>query len=261
MSHVAKVLLRTPDQHFLLLQRSNHPTFANDPDLPGGTLEEGEAPLLTAIREVEEETGIDISSSTVTHLYTGNEYSRHDTLYSLYIVEVDTHPEVVMSWEHAAYHWVTLEELISKSSAAVDTYMHMVSSIVSQKQPYFTTWQSGRESKLLDDILAGRKTIEGRLNKNKFSHYQVGDTVSLRRDIRGEDGVLHDGQPDAARVEITAIRYYPNFLDMVTQEGYERVIPDATSAEEAANEYNKYYSASEQSQYGVLAIEIRPISV
>ena len=83
-----------------------------------------------------------------------------------------------------------------------------------------TEWQSGRESGLLDDIIAGRKTIEGRLNKNKFSHYQVGDTVSLRRDIRGQDGILHDGQPDAARVEITAIRQYSNFLDMVTQEGY-----------------------------------------
>ena len=27
-----------------------------------------------------------------------------------------------------------------------------------------TTWESGRESSLLDDIIAGRKTIEGRLN-------------------------------------------------------------------------------------------------
>lgn len=55
-----------------------------------------------------------------------------------------------------------------------------------------TTWYSGRESGLLDDIIAGRKTIEGRLNKGKFAKYKAGDMVSLRRDIRGENGILRD---------------------------------------------------------------------
>lgn len=117
--------------------------------------------------------------------------------------------------------------------------------------------QSGRESRLLDAIIEGRKTIEGRLNKGKFADYKVGDIVSLRRDIRGEDGVLRDGSPDAARVEVVAIRHYPSFIAMVNAEGYERVIPDARSAQEAADEYNKYYSVEDQSRFGVLAIEIR----
>ena len=118
------------------------------------------------------------------------------------------------------------------------------------------TWQSGRESHLLDDIIAGRKTIEGRLNRGKFAEYRVGDVVSLRRDWRDEQGVLHDGEPDAARVKIVAIRHYKTFLDMVRAEGYERVIPSAGSANEAAAEYDKYYSAAEQQAYGVLAIEV-----
>lgn len=122
-----------------------------------------------------------------------------------------------------------------------------------------SVWQSGRESRLLDAILDGRKTIEGRLNKGKFSDYKVGDRVSLRRDIRGEDGVLRDGMPDAAYVEIVAIRQYKDFLSMVTAEGYTKVIPYAHSAQEAADEYNKYYSAEEQAAVGVLAIEVRPI--
>lgn len=123
-----------------------------------------------------------------------------------------------------------------------------------------TQWTSGRESSLLDDIIAGRKTIEGRLNKGKFSNYKVGDTVSLRRDIRDNNGVLQDGEAGAALVEIRAIRAYPDFLRMVTAEGYANVIPSAHSAEEAADEYNKYYSAEDQKTYGVLAIEIRPLS-
>lgn len=84
------------------------------------------------------------------------------------------------------------------------------------------TWEAGRESGLLDDIIAGRKTIEGRLNRGKFAEYHVGDIVKLRRDHRDVHGILHDGEPDAARVEITGIRRYATFLEMVTSEGFER---------------------------------------
>ena len=118
------------------------------------------------------------------------------------------------------------------------------------------TWQSGRESALLDDIIAGRKTIEGRLKKDKFAKYRVGDIVVFRRDIRDDAGILHDGELDAARVKVMAVREYSDFLTMVTTEGYERVIPSASSAEAAAAEYEKYYSAKDQAIYGVLAIEI-----
>lgn len=120
-------------------------------------------------------------------------------------------------------------------------------------------WEAGRESRLLDDIIAGRKTIEGRLNRGKFAEYKVGDTVKLRRDHRNETGVLHDGEPDVARVKIVAIRQYSSFLEMVAAEGHERVIPDTHSAEEAAAVYNQYYSSADQALYGVLAIELRTI--
>jgi len=57
------------------------------------------------------------------------------------------------------------------------------------------TWESGRESNLLDDIIAGRKTIEGRLNRDKFAKYTVSDQVWLRRDHRDANGILRDGEP------------------------------------------------------------------
>ncbi len=119
-----------------------------------------------------------------------------------------------------------------------------------------TQWESGRESGLLDDIIAGRKIIEGRLNKGKFSQYKIGDTVSLRRDIRGKDGVLRDGNPNEALVQVVAVRTYPDFITMVTKEGFTKVIPNAKNAQAAADEYNKFYSLSDQQAYGVLAIEI-----
>lgn len=121
-------------------------------------------------------------------------------------------------------------------------------------------WTSGRESVLLDDIIAGRKTIEGRLNRDKFALYAPGDTIRLRRDFRDAEGALHDGIEDAARVEVLAVRHYPDFLTMVTAEGYRRVIPSAKSAQEAADLYDRYYSAEDQKRYGVLAVEIRYVS-
>lgn len=122
-----------------------------------------------------------------------------------------------------------------------------------------TVWESGRESRLLDHIIAGNKTIEGRLNRGKFARYQPGDIIKLRRDYRDETGALHDGERDSARVEVVAVRRYDTFLAMVETEGYRRVIPDATSIETAASEYTRFYSSDEQENYGVLAIEVTVI--
>lgn len=122
------------------------------------------------------------------------------------------------------------------------------------------TWESGRESKLLDDIIAGRKTIEGRLNRSKFAQYKPGDVIRLRRDIRKADGTLMDGEPDAATVKIVSIRHYATFLEMVESEGFKRVIPYAATAHEAAAEYDKYYSKEDQRKYGVIAVEIQLLS-
>jgi len=121
-------------------------------------------------------------------------------------------------------------------------------------------WESGRESGLLDDIIAGRKTIEGRLNRGKFAKYQPGDQVWLRRDYRDENGILQDGELQQVLVEVTAIRHYKTSLNMVTAEGFRKVIPYAATAEQAAAEYDKYYSAEDQAKYGVLAVAFKLIS-
>ncbi len=86
-----------------------------------------------------------------------------------------------------------------------------------------TIWESGRESNLLDDIIAGRKTIEGRLNRGKFAEYKPGDQVWLRRDYRDENGTLQDGEPRQVLVQVTAIRKYKTSFEMVTAEGFSRL--------------------------------------
>ncbi len=117
-------------------------------------------------------------------------------------------------------------------------------------------WNSGCESSVLDAILAGRKTIERRLARGKFAQYAPGDTILLRRDRRDANGVLHDGEKPEVQVTIVAVRRYTSFAEMMQHEPFRQVVPYADTPEEAVAAYTRYYSAKEQQEHGVLAIEI-----
>ena len=131
MKRVAKVLIIDDEGHYLLMKRANHPTFLNDPDLPGGTVEKGEEALEAALREVIEEADISLSPTDAQHLYTGSEYSAHGTEYSLYIARVTERPTVTISWEHDSFAWMDREEFLKQAREANDTYMHMVHDVIS----------------------------------------------------------------------------------------------------------------------------------
>ena len=94
MKQVAKLVIIDAKGKYLLMQRSNHPTFGNDPDLPGGTLEEGESPLETMIREVFEEAAIVVDQDNIVEVYAGTDYSTHGTHYSLPSVHTGNYYEL-----------------------------------------------------------------------------------------------------------------------------------------------------------------------
>lgn len=133
MKQVAKLVIVDGRGKYLLMQRSNHPTFGNDPDLPGGTLEEGELPVETMTREVFEEAGFVVDQSNVEEVYAGTDYSAHVTHYSLYIAELQHTPEITVSWEHSLYEWLDRDVFLEKASKANDTYMRMVYDVLSQR--------------------------------------------------------------------------------------------------------------------------------
>ena len=125
MIHVAKLILINKDNKYLMLYRSEHPSFPNDPDLPGGTVEEGEQPDQALVREVVEETGISLEKSAIKKVYESSKYSK-DSTYYLYMMKCDNEPEVNISWEHSRYEWLSLSVFIANTSSANDGYMHMV---------------------------------------------------------------------------------------------------------------------------------------
>ena len=129
---VAKVLIIDEQDRYLMMWRSDHPHFGTDADLPGGTIEDDETPLLAAVREVEEEAGILISESNLELLYDGTEYSTHGEEIFLYLMRSSKRPLVRLSWEHSSYQWIPREEFLEAAENAKDNYMHMVYEVVSQ---------------------------------------------------------------------------------------------------------------------------------
>jgi 8-oxo-dGTP pyrophosphatase MutT (NUDIX family) len=134
MKKVAKLVLVDGSNNCLLMYRSNHPTFGDDPDLPGGTLEEGELVSETMVREVQEEIGFSIAIDMAKEIYSGSDFSKNGTHYSLFIAQLNERPEITMSWEHSSYEWLSHEDFLEKARSANDTFMHMVHATLTKTQ-------------------------------------------------------------------------------------------------------------------------------
>ena len=131
MKRVVKLILVDKDDKYLMLYRSAHPSFPNDPDLPGGTLEDNEEPTHALIRELSEETGITLRIQTLERLCESSAYDK-GYIYYLYRANLNNHPGVSISWEHSRYEWLPLSDFNAKTHTAADKYMHMVYDFLSR---------------------------------------------------------------------------------------------------------------------------------
>jgi 8-oxo-dGTP pyrophosphatase MutT (NUDIX family) len=112
----AKVLLCDKSGRVLVLRRTEgHPKYPLFPDLPGGEVESGEIIERALIREIKEETGLQVDAKTAV-LLNADTHVRHEhgdsMTYLLYKMMIEEHqPEIVLSWEHAEYAWLNFNEL------------------------------------------------------------------------------------------------------------------------------------------------------
>lgn len=95
-------------------------------------------------------------------------------------------------------------------------------------------------------IVNGEKTVEGRLNKGKFSSIQKGNILILA--------------PENQEFNVIAKNVYKSFREMIESEGVKNVVPDKTDIDEAVNIYYKFYTKKQEREFGVVAIQIKKIT-
>lgn len=133
MKTVAKVIIRDSKSRILILVRSSsHPFFANHLDFPGGEVEIGEDNITGIIREIQEELGINLSSSKIKLLF--DKKIKNNLTHVLYEYWLDgITPHLDIGWEHSDYKWLDETELLKQElPAAIDPYYKDVINFLSE---------------------------------------------------------------------------------------------------------------------------------
>ena len=105
-----KLILVNKRDEILLLKRSRNLSRPLGWDFPGGGVDKGENFETATIRELYEETGIQIDSLELL----GSELADDNGEAVIVGAYATTnHTEVCLSWEHEIYEWLTLDEVDS----------------------------------------------------------------------------------------------------------------------------------------------------
>ena len=104
------VILRKDGKMLTLLRGKDAPTNPLGWDLPGGILDHGEEADRGVMREIKEETGLDIIVPRVFHtIARANSLGEH--WITIYFFAKATSEDVKLSWEHDEYRWIESHEL------------------------------------------------------------------------------------------------------------------------------------------------------
>lgn len=127
----------------LLLQQSSEKQDAGCWGIPGGKLEAFETLYEGLLRELKEETAISIKDHTLIEhfstLYVRKPFV--DFAFHLFALQLHSRPEVILSFEHSAYKWVSLDE-------ARDMSMRVGGQLVLQKYRDYISYEKSTNSRL-----------------------------------------------------------------------------------------------------------------
>jgi 8-oxo-dGTP diphosphatase len=96
-------IIRNKDNRILILQKNEKWL------LPGGRLNENETWEQGLRREVEQETGI--NDFTIKEISNVDINDEKDTYIVVFICEIESVPEIKLSYEHQKYEWLDLKEI------------------------------------------------------------------------------------------------------------------------------------------------------
>ena len=109
----AKAVILDPDKNVLIVRRSKtHPYAPLTNDLPGGKVEDDETMPQGLIREIKEEIGVEVPTELVKLVgeYKADNYFGKTYEIELYEVMLSARPDVILSFEHDKYEWISLQE-------------------------------------------------------------------------------------------------------------------------------------------------------
>ena len=136
IKHYVDGILVRPDDELLLLQRAGYvKPFGGKWAFVGGSIDEKDkSPKDALIREIKEETGIELTFNekhAMEHFgkeqHMGGENDEEvvsDTEY--FIVKLETKPEVKISREHARYKWFDKESIKEKQGKCIPDVFHYI---------------------------------------------------------------------------------------------------------------------------------------
>lgn len=97
----------------LFLKRASNKSEGGKFGIPGGKREKDETSLNTGVREVKEETGIDIDENDLKSFKTVYvKYPEHDFIFEMFETEFFTEGNVLINPEHSEFKWVTLDQAL-----------------------------------------------------------------------------------------------------------------------------------------------------
>jgi mutator protein MutT len=122
---VAKVVINCQGKILVLNRSKTHPRYALQFDLPGGEVEDGETGPQATAREVKEEIGLSVPASNFKLEF---EYLANDYKHEIYKLDLESpRPEILLSWEHVDYNWLSREGILSyKQPANMDPFFKTV---------------------------------------------------------------------------------------------------------------------------------------
>jgi len=95
----------------LILKRNSSGKNFGKFNLPGGKIDSGETPLMAALRELKEETGIKIDYANFFR-----KTIKDDKIIYHFFYFSEKRPEVYLNNEHSSYKWVSFKEFIKKDT-------------------------------------------------------------------------------------------------------------------------------------------------
>jgi 8-oxo-dGTP diphosphatase len=110
---VAKMYVQNKQGKYLLLKRSDDDKYRpGEWDLPGGSVDQGEDPIDAVLREVKEETNIEVTNYKILTTYSSVTNKHVVTL--LYFGEALSE-DIIVSREHSEFEWVSVKEILKKN--------------------------------------------------------------------------------------------------------------------------------------------------